>query len=196
MGEYFQIPDETISLKTALKAKGKVITLLEKRKNKSMKKPDDPKSYDQMYMANTNASLWIKYIQGDHFSRLLKRLLTSTQISRDHVHKVRNTYHKWMINPTTSNLNKYSHVLLQTGRSYEVMCELNVIDKFTDGSSVHYQPINDVRLRKLDLSGVKSVPVGNYYIWREKNGETYSEPSSANFCITKQQHISISALLE
>jgi hypothetical protein len=194
MDENFPIPDETLTRSKALKAREKVIGIMEKSLQKAAKHPEDPESYDHLMQASANASLWYRYIQGDHFSRLLKRLLTDTQIGRDRVHDVRDAYHKWMIQPSVANLNKYSDILLQTGRSYEVLCDLTLVDKITDGSRLKYRSLNGRRSQTLDASGIKRVPVGNYYLWREKDGKISSEYSEANFCITKEQQVSLEML--
>lgn len=188
--EKFIVPDESIVRKKALKAKSQLIKSIEKAIDKSAKKGDE-KTYNLLFMTNTNATLWSKYIQGDHFSRLLKHMITGTQINQGHIHEVRDSYHRWILHPSNANLMKYSEILWQMGRSYEILCELKVIDSQVDGSYVLYHSISEERVRRLENTGTKHVPVGNYYLWREFEGKPWSEMSDAAFCVTKEQQVSI-----
>lgn len=190
----FNVPDESIVRRKAIKARSHLLRLVEKALDKSTKKADESRT-KTLFMTNANASLWSGYIQGDYFSRFMKHLVTATQISQGHIHKVRDAYHKWIIHPSNSNLMNYSEILWQTGRSYEILCELKIVEQPGDGSYVLYHSISDQRVRRLENSGMKHIPVGNYYLWREMDGIPRSEMSNATFCVTKEHQVSIETKL-
>ncbi len=184
-----QIPDRTVSNEQAIKSGKKIIKNLEKSISKFEKGKKTKEDGDILFKQNTNASLWYKNIQSEDFHVLLRKLLTSTQISPKHIHSLRDAYHKWIISPTIKNLYKYSEVLSGTGRSYEILCRISV-NKVPNATQIKYMDITGNQVKTLDKVKLeKVVRIGNYYIWLEEGGEEISDRSDLKYCINNNQKV-------
>jgi hypothetical protein len=189
-----KIPDRTITKKQAIKASQKIKSNLGKAVSK-YKNSDKSAAYQhQLSISNTNASLWYKNVQSADFQRLLKKLVTGTQMSPDHIHSLRDAYHKWIISPTIKNLISYSEELALTGRSYEILCRMS-FENVPDNAIIKYADITSDSEKSLDrIHSEKVVPVGNYYVWLENDGGVITDKSHANYCITNNQNIDFQTL--
>jgi len=184
-----KIPDRTITIKQAIKASQKIKKNLKKSISKYKNSNKSMAYKHQLFKSNTNASLWYKNVQTGDFQKLLKKLVTGTQMSQHHIHSLRDAYHKWIISPTIKHLVHYSEELAVTARSYEVLCKLSV-KNVPDKAIIKYSGITSDTEKSMDrILSEKVVPVGNYYVWVENDRGVISDKSHANYCITNHQTI-------
>lgn len=180
-------PDRRITMEATYRAKQKQEKQLDKALALTRKKPLDAKQQRALMLTISNASLWHTYVEGDEFLRLMKRMLTGTQISQKHIHRLRDAYHKWIINPTNHHFSRYNELLLLTGRSYEILCELQVPER---SQPVFYQAVSEEQVKRLQQLS-KHVPIGNYYMWESQKVEAITR---VKVCVTKKQPVDLTSM--
>lgn len=145
---------------------------------------------NQLFYTNTNASLWYSQVTTDDYQVFLRRLVTGRPIKKEVVEDLKRTFAKWIRRPTLKNLNRYSQLLNNTGKSYEILTKLSVSTDYKEGISVRYRSITEENSEIFDSSlKRKMVPVGNYYVWLEKDGTVISDNTVGYPCITSTKRI-------
>ena len=129
----------------------------------------------------------------DDFQVFLRRLVTGRPINRDVIQDLKKAYIKWLKNPSLKNLQRYSQMLLETGKSYEILTKLKVSTSDIETATIKYKSLLNEEVQILiGPKAEKTIPVGNYYVWLEKEGKIVSDISHGFPCIRSTKRINLS----
>jgi hypothetical protein len=192
--EIIRLPERYVSNKHVLSAGKKINKEIEIILNKIDQDPTNQDLFNQLFLNNTNASLWYSQITTDDYQVFLRRLVTGRPIKKEVVEDIKLVFAKWIKTAKLKNLNRYSQILHDTGKSYEILTKLTVSTNYKEGVSVKYRSITDNDSEILDSSlERKLIPVGNYYVWLEKDGSVISDNTIGYSCITSTKKIVLSS---
>jgi hypothetical protein len=183
-------PETYLSYKEISKAKEKIeneisVIMLDIEKN-----PEDTDLYNDLILQNTNASLWYSEVTKEDFQIFLRRLVMGRPINKDVIQDLKKTYIKWLKSPSIKNLNRYSQMLSETGKSYEILTKLKVFTEELEDTQIKYRSLtnNNTETLKGPIAE-KTIPVGNYYVWLEKDGKILSDNTNGYNCIRSTKTI-------
>jgi len=189
------VPESYMSFKEITKAKDKIENEISEITLSIDKDPEDRELYNELVLQNTNASLWYSEVTTEDFQVFLRRLVTGRPINKDVIQDLKKTYIKWLKDPSIKNLNRYSQMLLETGKSYEILTKLKVSTEDLEDGQIKYRSLTNKNTEILNGPvAEKTIPVGNYYIWLEKDGKILSDNSNGYNCIRSTKTIVFSGL--
>ena len=189
------MPDSYMAFKYLSKAKDKIENEISKITEGIDSDPNDLELYNNLILQNTNASLWYSEVTTEDFQLFLRRLVMGRPINKDVIQDLKKSYLKWIKSPTIKNLNRYSQMLLETGKSYEILTKLQVSTNGLDQITIKYRPLNQDVVETLNgPSAEKTIPVGNYYVWLEREGKVISDNINGYSCIRSTKKIVLSSL--
>jgi hypothetical protein len=179
-----ELPDWYMTFKDVYKGRDKIArslgSALEKYKISS-----DPETQKTLVNEYLNASLWYSEVTSEDFQVFMRRFVTGRPISKDVIDDLRKSYLKWIKSPNIKNLDRYSQLLLSAGRSYEILTRLQVTVDDDKEIEIKYQAFNTEEVATLHGPVTdKKIPVGNYFVWLEKDGQPISQKNSIYACIT------------
>jgi len=187
------MPDSYMAYKDLSKARVKIEKEISKITVSMELDPADLELYNNLILQNTNASLWYSEVTTEDFQLFIRRLVTGRPINKDVIQNLKKSYLKWIKNPTIKNLNRYSQMLMETGRSYEILTKLKVSTKDPENTLIKYRPVTSTNIETLKgPMAEKIIPVGNYYIWLEKDGKVLSDNTNGFPCIRSTKNITLS----
>lgn len=189
-----KVPERYMSASSVLKAGRKIEKDLATNQEKLQKDSNNEEFHDKLFIRNTNASLWYAQITSNDFQLFLRRLVTGRPISKQVIDDLKKAYFKWIKNPSVKNLEHYSKLLLDAGKSYEILTKLQVISDEDEGTIIKYRPLtNDDEKTLIGPIAEKTIPVGNYYVWLERKGKVVSDYANGFPCITSTKRIVLSS---